>query len=1115
MCEIVYPGDKDTAGMVNQSNDVVLRFRLPGISSGASFDTGEIKYQTSANNLADDFVVETVARVFSDGNELAKTKAMQTFKANVIAQDPVEDLSANNDLDNALTDKSEKGAAEVALDDVRQVDPDITVSRITITSSDKPYLTGADSSFYAGFALTESSKPLIGGVFEIRFPAEFIQVGSVVPSDIQNMLSKEVVYPGGTGPSGYVNTSQDVVVRYYLVNLTGGVSVDTPIAYKTKTLVTPDGYKLPLTANLLLNEEVVATVADLDDFIIHPLALTKFIESPLPVTANNGTSLEGGSSDPDKPNFLSTNHADLKPIVHSFAVNQGSANSEIGKRYYEKVVIEDKIPAQAFFDPALNPGWTYDEATRTARIDYIPPAPGLEIRWGSTSKLPPRLTLLYPGADSRVLNTNTASATLTPANAKDYEPIKTVTDPITYYVIANKPFRPEYSISTEKTVKSPTVLDVESLKENYTTTFGMSISTNTNDVNAQYYNVVINDKVENKANNTNGFPSEMKITSINLTSSRSYYAAPEMKEKPIVSGTVNVYGYLQDGSEVLLAENVVVGVSTAKTNIPFTQDIYGVKVQTTAGSYLGPQATLTMELGAKFRNPADEHAPKSYINYADFPVNAPDGGKGNTRSASVSLVPVNRTHQISKSGGTGVKNVNNILPYTLNVVTQQIFTGEVIKDIRILDLLPYGVEYVQGTSYIVPKQTGGVFEFGFEPTFKAGYVEPQVIHNYNGTGRTALIWDIGDMTAKKDYTTTTYTYPLKINFNAKVTKFVEIGNNTNDSFIDIGNPDIFKPSPGSLRTDFADFNNNGDRTDSLSGSSTSFTYVPPFELNVKKEVKGNLDPGYVLTPGTGLAELGTEASFRLTLRNNSVVDYNHLTLVDLLPKIGDQTTGTDLSGTRPYRLSEFEVRLSGPIINSNPAKYTIYYTTDIPAENGDMKVFTTNANWVTNLADYKMATSFKIVMNDGYRFSVDEQAVFTFNFDVPFDKNLVHGNFTVNSFGVSVTADPQFTESNNSHLQIVRYTVDGYVFNDFDKSGVFDQARETVFANHKVQLLNADGTPALDPEGKPYETVTDEKGYYFMDVFHHGDYQIRVLTPDGYELTKVPTQTQNGPDIKQ
>jgi uncharacterized surface anchored protein len=58
------------------------------------------------------------------------------------------------------------------------------------------------------------------------------------------------------------------------------------------------------------------------------------------------------------------------------------------------------------------------------------------------------------------------------------------------------------------------------------------------------------------------------------------------------------------------------------------------------------------------------------------------------------------------------------------------------------------------------------------------------------------------------------------------------------------------------------------------------------------------------------------------------------------------------------------------------------------------------------------------------------------------------------------------------------------------------------FADYLVTLIDEDGNVAKDLEGKPITAKTDSKGYYEMELFRHGNYRIKVETPNGYNLVE-------------
>ena len=80
--------------------------------------------------------------------------------------------------------------------------------------------------------------------------------------------------------------------------------------------------------------------------------------------------------------------------------------------------------------------------------------------------------------------------------------------------------------------------------------------------------------------------------------------------------------------------------------------------------------------------------------------------------------------------------------------------------------------------------------------------------------------------------------------------------------------------------------------------------------------------------------------------------------------------------------------------------------------------------------------------------------------------------------------------------------IGNYVWYDLDKNGL-QGAGEPPIAGVGVELLDANGAPALDAYGNPVAaTSTDAYGHYLFDSLLPGFYRVRFTPPTGYTLTR-------------
>ena len=104
--------------------------------------------------------------------------------------------------------------------------------------------------------------------------------------------------------------------------------------------------------------------------------------------------------------------------------------------------------------------------------------------------------------------------------------------------------------------------------------------------------------------------------------------------------------------------------------------------------------------------------------------------------------------------------------------------------------------------------------------------------------------------------------------------------------------------------------------------------------------------------------------------------------------------------------------------------------------------------------------------------------------------------------------DPTNNESSASFKG--GYNLGGTIYRDSDAS-YSKGDDEQRFKGVTVALLNEDGTPVLDAEGKPMTAVTDEKGAYQFVGLAPASYRVVIVDPDKGDLAGlIPTQAYTG-----
>ena len=104
--------------------------------------------------------------------------------------------------------------------------------------------------------------------------------------------------------------------------------------------------------------------------------------------------------------------------------------------------------------------------------------------------------------------------------------------------------------------------------------------------------------------------------------------------------------------------------------------------------------------------------------------------------------------------------------------------------------------------------------------------------------------------------------------------------------------------------------------------------------------------------------------------------------------------------------------------------------------------------------------------------------------------------------------DPTNNESSASFKG--GYNLGGTIYRDSDASYSKSDSEQR-FKGVTVALLNEDGTPVLDSEGKPMTATTDEKGAYQFVGLAPASYRVVIVDPDKGDLAGlIPTQAYTG-----
>ena len=445
--------------------------------------------------------------------------------------------------------------------------------------------------------------------------------------------------------------------------------------------------------------------------------------------------------------------------------------------------------------------------------------------------------------------------------------------------------------------------------------------------------------------------------------------------------------------------------------------------------------------------------------------------------------------------------------------------GQALQNPVIMDLLPKGADYAGTIQYVngTPAATS-----------------EEVLPNYNGTGRTLvrLKWT-APMAAGATYF---------VSIKTKITNSITVGNPIyggtytnnqvyhapyydvvglkNTGFITGTNKQCeFDPSSGGTISDRAvvdtyDLNGNGSTTDTICYNTAAQSVVGATSmasLESIKLVKGQLDANYSRYPASGNTVRGGKADYKLVVRNTGNVPMKAISVVDILPFVGDGGV-IDLSP----RNTAWRPNLAGAI--AAPSGVTVYYSTAQNPCRDEMKAASdpspfptgcTPPNWTTQLpTDITTVQALKfdfgsIVLGAG------DSLLLTWPMRVPVDAP-ANGEIAWNSFGFVATRT-----DNNSPLLAAEPAKVGiklaapapayygdYVWYDTNHNGLQDAGEQGV-DGVKVVLYKDNGdntaTPATDTEIA--FTITGNGGKYLFPNLQPGNYYALFFPPASYSVS--------------
>lgn len=401
---------------------------------------------------------------------------------------------------------------------------------------------------------------------------------------------------------------------------------------------------------------------------------------------------------------------------------------------------------------------------------------------------------------------------------------------------------------------------------------------------------------------------------------------------------------------------------------------------------------------------------------------------------------------------------------------------EKIKNVKTITLLPTGYEYT------------GKYEKnhdGYANWKKDPIKDPEIktIKNYKGTGKTAIIVNYGDIKKAGHYPIT-----LKI----RATKYAHRGESDFVNYMTYDDNDFVRPIGSSKNrendyVDALDLDDDGNVNEVFMQKHTTVTFVPPLELVIQNTVTQDGDFSLFAT-----GDLGYDITHKINIFNNSIRDVKELSIINVLPHKNDHAISPNKDGEYPSRNSTFATPLTKAIEDVNDAELNkkIQFLYQLEPQGADL-ASVRDGKWLTKeqIKDFSKVSSIKIMLREGEMLKSKEEFNILIPSRIPGDTSLNEtSDVAINSSAFS-TDNINYTEGNITKVQFKTYLVKGIAYMDINQNGKYDDG-DILQKNITVNVLNKDGTQAVDFNNRPITAKTDSDGKYSCNVYKRGEYMV-------------------------
>jgi uncharacterized repeat protein (TIGR01451 family) len=406
----------------------------------------------------------------------------------------------------------------------------------------------------------------------------------------------------------------------------------------------------------------------------------------------------------------------------------------------------------------------------------------------------------------------------------------------------------------------------------------------------------------------------------------------------------------------------------------------------------------------------------------------------------------------------------------------------------VADLLPLSLQYVPGSS------GGSATHLTLTNTIAT--------INYNGTGRTLLELQYSGYLPPNSTVSPT--------FKTCVNAGVASGIITNwISLIGWANPNLNSSSAWVNDTNNLSGTGNTNLTFPTVGGNLTVTVAAA--VSALQLVKGQLDSTYVGSPSNGSTYPSGPFTYQETLANHGNVALTNITVVDILPYVGD----VGVMVTNQARNSAWQPFLTGPV--SGPSGVTVYYSQSTnpyrPQIIASGPPGSVNDWSTTPPADITTVRALEFVFGPTNVLNPLDAVQLSWSMQTP--ANAAAGSVANNSFAYTATPElasptPLISEPAMVGVQALAKQpafLGDYIWTDANGNGIQD-AGEIGLNNVRVELYQAgpSGIPGGSDEvflqfALTANGPTGSPGYYQFTYLPAGNYFVKVIPPADYAIS--------------